>query len=120
MGFPRWSTARQHLMNDALALDPACKMVVRLMEPEEWAECSLGELVERLKTAKGRAYPQLPSSVGAVYGQSRYSRAEHFYSVPQDADVNQQIPEYGCAHPASRQTVFSWTARPMPSMDGNR
>ena len=46
-GFPLRKYGKD-TFDDALALDPAWKMVVRLMQPEEWAECSVGTLVERL------------------------------------------------------------------------
>ena len=83
VGFPSRKYGKDTL-DDVLALDPAWKMAVHLMRADEWGACAIGTLVDRLKTAKGRATP-------AQLCMFTVTREDQFYEVPQDADPAQRM-----------------------------
>ena len=83
VGFPNRKYGKDTL-DDVLALDPAWKMAVHLMRADEWGACAIGTLVDRLKTAKGRATP-------AQLCMFTVTREDQFYEVPQDADPAQRM-----------------------------
>ena len=83
-GFPALQF-QTHVFDDGNTLDPAWKMVCRLMRPTEWDECSMGTFLERLRTAKERATTEQARAF-------EINRPEQFMAIAHTANGGNSLP----------------------------